>query len=874
MENSYDIFRDPNYRFHKLLVLEAIYPDAVRRWIGRISGSILVFTVLLSVVPYLLHTLGNVDLPDLSVPMREGTKSLSGTLAQASLPTEVRFPGVIPVFGGHAMPLDPESRAVNVVLLLSFIIWLLNRMLGWYRNSQYYLVEALLERGKTGAQTPYSTPNFETCDVYWHTRNGDLVGSFSQSSYGRAILHRSGIADQTIGEYLRGRVHVVDFREAFNELRTTFTLFDLSRLLLAKDADFYQFLFQLGIRERELLGAAEWVERDIKRRKQRERWWGKVNLGQSPAFGADFAYGGAFLLGKYGTDISRRAISGGSNFRFVYGNEEIKQLEVVLSRSKEANAIIAGEEGTGKMDVILDFARDIMNGYTNPALAHKRVMALDAKRLIAGMRSKQELETELLRVFTDAAKAGNIILVLEDLPGFIQGGRALDSDVMGLIDPYLRAAEIQFIATADTSAYHEIIEPNASLMQRFETILLKEPPEESLLRILEETAERVERGHPIYFTYPAVVEILKSAENYFSNGVMPDKALDLLDELTPYMLQHGGHLVKKLDVLNFVREKTKIPVGEITGEERDRLMRLEELLKQLVIGQEKALEVISNAMRRSRAGVRNQERPIGSFLFLGPTGVGKTETAKALATVFFGNEHAMSRIDMSEFQGEDGLTRMIGAMGGSPGVLPVMLKEQPYGVLLLDEFEKSNPKVLDLFLQVFDEGMFHDANGKKVNARNTIFIATSNAGAQEIREAIKAGRDLASIEKEIIDQVIASGKYRPELLNRFDGVILFHPLTEEDFRSIAKLMLQKLQKRLREKSINLVVNDALLQAVLYHGVDPDFGARPMTRAVQEFVEEKVAEKIIAGKLYQGSTLEFSPEDFPEVFSGPSQLSQS
>src|SRR3989338_1887437 len=342
---------------------------------------------------------------------------------------------------------------------------------------------------------------------------------------------------------------------------------------------------------------------------------------------------------------------------------------------------------------------------------------------------------------------------------------------------------------------------------------------------------------------------------------MPDKAIDILVELTPSMLAHGGHIVKKVDVLRFIHEKTSIPVGDISEEERDRLLNLETILQKLVVGQEEALQVIANAMRRSGAGVRNMNRPIGTFLFLGPTGVGKTETAKALATVFFGNENAMSRLDMSEYQGDDGLERMIGGLDGTPGALPVMLKEQPYGVLLLDEFEKTNPKVLDLFLQVLDEGIFHDAQGKKVNARNTIFIATSNAGAPRIREAMQKGIDLESVKKEIIDQIIAQGKLNPELFSRFDGIILFHSLTTEDYRKIAELMLKKLQKRLREKSINLVINDVLVSAMMTHCVDPEFGARPMARAVQEIVEQKVAEKIISGKIAEGSTVEFTAADF-------------
>ena len=858
-------WRDPSYRFSRALVLERVLPLRVRDWVSVITGTIVLVYIGVFLAPIIQQKLAT----GIEVPRMGHEDVLVKTIVvpevqMVTIPSTTNLPSLVPFVGGTTLPLDPESPKGNAIFLCALAVWLSMKMLSYYRRSYYYYIDGLLERGTSGAQTPYSTPGYEVCDIYYDVSHGDLLKSFCHSPYGRQILRRSGVADETIDHYLSARTKVVNWDELEGELHQVFTLLDLARALTEHDPDFYQFLFELGVRGRELAGSAEWVERSIKKKRQKERFWGKVALGQSQSFGAELAYGGAYVLGRYGRDLSRQAISGGSNFRFVYGNEQIKQLEIILSRVKEANAILVGEEGSGKMDVILDFARDITNGYTNPALKHKRVMAFDATAFVSTLRSKQELETGLIKLMNDAVKAGNIILVVEDLPTFIQSGLALDTDVMSVIDPYISGNALQFIATADNSRFHQYIEPNNGIMQRFEKVMLTEPAEDALIRILEEVAESNERYNRIFYTYPAITEIIRSAEHYFSDGIMPDKAIDLLVELTPTMLAKGGHIVKKLDVLDFIHTKTNIPVGNIDEDERQRLIALEELMKKLVVGQSQALSVIANAMRRSRAGVRNMERPIGTFLFLGPTGVGKTETAKALATVFFGNESAMGRIDMSEFQGDDGLNRMIGSMDGTPGSLPVLLKEQPYGVVLLDEFEKTNPKVLDVFLQVFDEGIFHDAQGRKVNGRNSIFIATSNAGAPLIREAMKQGLDLETVKKEIIDQVIAQGKLKPELFNRFDGIILFHPLTITEYTTIAELMLKKLQKRLREKSINLVINDVLIQVLLAHGVDPDFGARPMTRAVQEVVEQRVAEKIIAGKILPGARLEFTAEDFPEL----------
>jgi ATP-dependent Clp protease ATP-binding subunit ClpA len=334
-----------------------------------------------------------------------------------------------------------------------------------------------------------------------------------------------------------------------------------------------------------------------------------------------------------------------------------------------------------------------------------------------------------------------------------------------------------------------------------------------------------------------------------------------MGELAQTVASRGDTTVGYNDVMNHIQAKTQIPVGTISEEERAKLEHLEDELHMHVVGQEQALKVIADALRRSRAGVRNPNKPIGTFLFLGPTGVGKTEAAKALARVFFGAESAMVRFDMSEFQAEDGLERLIGAPGLGAGLLSNQLREHPYSVVLLDEFEKTHPKVLDLFLQVFDEGIFHDAGGKKVNAQNTILIATSNAGSAHIREAVKQQLPLESVEKNIIDGVIAEGKFKPELLNRFDALVLFHPLTIEEYRQVAVLMLEKLRQRLRERNLDIAINDALIHALLEKGVDPDFGARPMNRAVQELVEQAIAKKIIHGSVKPGTTITFTPEDF-------------
>lgn len=290
-------------------------------------------------------------------------------------------------------------------------------------------------------------------------------------------------------------------------------------------------------------------------------------------------------------------------------------------------------------------------------------------------------------------------------------------------------------------------------------------------------------------------------------------------------------------------------------------MHLEDVLHKRIVGQDEAISAISSAVRRARSGIANPSRPLGSFLFLGPTGVGKTETTKALAEVFFGRDANIMRLDMSEYSSSDATSKLIGSLESKQeGVLSSLLREHQYGVLLLDEFEKTTQEVMNLFLQILDEGFFSDMSGKKVNARNLIIIATSNAGSDLIWEAVKAGNDLSQSKEAIIDSIVKAGIFKPELLNRFDGVIVFHPLTDVDLKKVAELMLQRLHDRLAERGINLAVDDTLINFVVRYGTDPKFGARPMNRAIQEKVEQVVAEKIIRGDIPTGSPIHVNEND--------------
>jgi len=804
-----------NNRFYNAIIVDSVFPPKIRRLLSGVSGVLSVICILTYIISQFV-----VFLPNFSMDIISG-------------------------------------------LFMVFIsIWLFMRSIEWFYRSYFFIDEARLETGKN-ILTIQSAPNFPVSRIYYDTKNGDLIKAFSNSLYGDMVLARLGVGDNEMGNFLAQRKKILDFSRYGMELEKVVDLPSLTKFIFNEDKDFRDFLLQFEIKAEDLYGAGSWVERDFKKEIRVKRWWGRENLGRINGIGGDWAYGGAYTLGKYGKAIPYESLKSGSLDNYAYGEEEVKKLEMILSREKEANALLVGEEGVGKDDVVKRFAARVAKGSVIANLKGRKVVSLDTKALLASTKIKSSFESEVIKIFNDIIKSGNIILVIDNFPDFMAGAKALGSDLASLLDNYLSSPAIQVIALADSDRFHNTIASNGILMRRFEVVLMEEANDSEVILVLEDLAEKLEAKNKIFFTYQAIVTIDKSAENYLTDGVMPDKALDLMIEMVPEFSSEERPGVLRSDVLDFVQQKTNMPVGVITDGEREKLIHLEELLHERIVGQDEAIEVISDALRRARAGVRNMNRPMGTFLFIGPTGVGKTEVAKTLAESFFGSEGAMSRLDMSEYQSDEGLDKLIGSFeNGRVGALTKILKERPYGVLLLDEFEKTSSLVLDLFLQILDEGIFHDMGGKKVNARNIIFIATSNAASDLIRQAVKERGNLASMKDVIIEKIINSGVFKPELLNRFDGIVLFHPLSREHYGQIAILLLKQLRERMRrEKSIDLIVNKPLIDVVISKGSDQQFGARPMKRAIQTEIEQRIADKIIRGEIRSGSRVEFSESDF-------------
>lgn len=701
---------------------------------------------------------------------------------------------------------------------------------------------------------------YDVASIVYKTNGNDITRGFLSSFCGREIMLRLGILPHDTSSFLKARSsrnEAGSSRVGGGELSFSddVKLNEYARVLYSSDPDFSRFLFSKNIQENEFVGAAAWVEHIHELVSRRERWWGKEHLGRIKGIGKDWSYGKTYALDRYGRCVAP-----------VYGNQsrygaEIKALETILSRSQEANALLAGEEGIGKMEVVGLLESRLENKTVFSPLEHKRMVILDAGALIAANGGKAGFEEEFIKILRQSVKAGNIILVIPDFPSFIKNAIALGSDAVALMDPYIASPEIQVIALSGLSQYHQVIERDSRISRRFETILVKESSSAGIVRLLEEKIVEVEVQEKIGFTYQALSSLVRGVERYITDGILSEKALDLLYELVPTAKRAGKRLVEEKDVLALIEEKTGIPTGEISAGERERLKKLESLLHKRIIGQDIAVNAVASAMKRARSGIINPDRPVGSFLFLGPTGVGKTETAKALAEVFFGDENKMTRLDMSEYNGGDALDKLIGSFTTSTsGVLSSLIRERPYGVLLLDEFEKAHTEVHDLFLQILDEGMFSDMFGKRVNARNLIIIATSNAGSDIVWNLMKEGKELADEKDSIIDTLVQRKLFRPELLNRFDAIVLFHPLEDAHLEKIATLMLQKLRTRLYERGIDLSITPVLVDFLMKKGSDPKFGARPLNRAIQEKIEKIIAEKVIAGTLPPGSKVELSVAD--------------
>lgn len=637
--------------------------------------------------------------------------------------------------------------------------------------------------------------------------------------------------------------------------------------------------------------------------------------------------GGTQTLEQYSRDLTKLAKEGALD-PVVGRDEEIKRVIEILSRRTKNNPCLIGEPGVGKTAVVEGLASRIVNGDVPYTVLNKRLLTLDLSGMVAGSKYRGEFEERIKKVIKEVTDAGNIILFVDEMHTLIGAGGAEGAiDASNILKPSLARGELQLIGATTISEYHKYVEKDAALERRFQQVHVEEPTKDQAYEILKGIAHKYEEHHRVHIQDEALKACVELSERYINDRNLPDKAIDLMDEASAAVrlkmpvgtkkqiekeneynetnlmfedaLRRGdieeakllklklSKLLKQLeklidkskedvnkdiinvtenDIANVVSMWTKIPVNKLTEKESDKLLKLEKMLHERVIGQNEAVEAVSKAIRRGRVGLQDPNRPIGSFLFLGPTGVGKTELSKALAEAVFGSQQALIRVDMSEYMEGHSVSKMIGSPPGyvgheEGGQLSEQIRKNPYSVVLFDEIEKAHPDVFNVLLQVLDDGHITDSKGRKVSFKNTVLIMTSNAGAQKIVAPKNLGfvqdtSNKASYDKmksQVLDEV--KNSFKPEFINRIDGMIVFKPLEKEQMLEITSLLCKNIAKRCKERmDINISFTNALKNYVVDEFADYKMGARPLKRALQNVVEDALAEEILAGKIKNGDTV--------------------
>ena len=650
-------------------------------------------------------------------------------------------------------------------------------------------------------------------------------------------------------------------------------------------------------------------------------------------------------LDEFGRDLTKLARE--NKLDPVIGRErEIERLIQVLSRRTKNNPALIGEPGVGKTAITEGLAQRIVRGDIPEVLRNKRVVQLDLAALVAGTKYRGEFEERMKKVMDEIRKAqGEVVLFVDELHTLVGAGAAEGAiDASNILKPALARGELQCIGATTLDEYRKYVERDAALERRFQPILVSEPTVEQSIEILKGLRERYEAHHGVTISDDALVAAATLAEKYIADRFLPDKAIDLMDEASskirlqasflPQEVRQAververvrrekeetiknqdfekaaqlrdrervlrqkleelesswkkdkGHDVSTVtaeDIADIVSSWTGIPVTRLVEEETQKLLRMEESIHERIVGQEEAVHAVSKAVRRARAGLKDPRRPVGSFIFLGPTGVGKTELARALAEFLFGDENALIRIDMSEYSERHTVSRLVGSPPGyvgyeEGGQLTEQVRRRPYSVILFDEIEKAHPEIFNVLLQILDDGRLTDAQGRAVDFKNAVIIMTSNVGAPLLEKEIGIGFRPAGSEATTLDTAYTRMKehiteelrrtFRPEFLNRIDEVIIFRPLTSDQIRAIVSILIARVQRELRGQSMALEITDAAIDVLAKEGFDPTFGARPLLRTIQRLIEDKLSDELLRGNFKAGDTVIVDAREGTIVFEKP------
>lgn len=630
---------------------------------------------------------------------------------------------------------------------------------------------------------------------------------------------------------------------------------------LAKNSEILKdLLVKFSLKPEDVANISLWLNAIKSEEKRAKEFWRAENLASRGTLAKGWTAGYTINLDKYSLDLTR--VIKGKVGQFVGHRSEIELSERILARNENNNVLLIGDPGTGKKNIILNLAKKCLLGEALEELNYKRFVQINMSGLLAEIENQDEAETVLNTIFQEAHSAGNIVLIIEDVDNYIgQTPRPGVIDISGVLAPFLAKTQFRFIGITSYEGLHRNIEKNPSILSLFGRVEVTEMTPEETLLMMEAIIPGLERKYKKFVSYPAMKKIVDLTDKYMPAMHFPEKAIQMLDEVAVYVATSTkDKVVLPNHADKVVAQKTEIPVGEMAEKEKGMLLNMEGLIHERLINQEEAVKEISAALRRARSQISIRKGPMGAFLFLGPTGVGKTETAKALAAIYFGSEEKMIRLDMSEFQSVDDIPRLIGKED-QPGLLTTPVKENPFSLVLLDEMEKADANIRNLFLQVLDEGYLKDGMGGKVSFENTIIIATSNAGYKIILESIKENTKWQEVKQKIMDYIFAERIFQPEFVNRFDGFVVFSPLNKQNLMDIAQLQLAKLNKNLKEKGAQLVITEELKKKVVELGYNPIFGAREMRRVIQDKIENNLASALLSGQVKRGSNISINPETF-------------
>ena len=649
------------------------------------------------------------------------------------------------------------------------------------------------------------------------------------------------------------------------------------------------------------------------------------------------SYNSTQTLNQYGTDLTKRAMDGKLD-PVIGRKDEIDRVIQILSRRSKNNPCLIGEPGVGKTAVVEGLAEKIIAEDVPEMLKGKRVVSLDMSSMIAGAKYRGDFEERIKKCLNEVKKAGDVILFIDEIHTIVGAGSAEGAvDAANILKPLLARGEIQLIGATTLNEYRKYIEKDSALERRFSPVTVLEPTPEDTVKILQGIRDKYEAHHNVQITDEAIESAVKLSVRYITDRFLPDKAIDLIDEAAsrikmktytvPDKIKDIENQVEELgkekeeairvqdfekaaslrdkehelkdklekdkkkwenknskavttlkedDIAEVISSWTNIPVKRLTQDENEKLKNLEHTLHERVIGQDEAVSAVAKAIRRGRLGLKDPNRPIGSFLFLGQTGVGKTELSKALAETLFGNEDSMIRIDMSEYMESHTVSKLIGAPPGyvgfdEAGQLTEKVRRKPYSVILFDEIEKAHPDVMNMLLQILDDGRLTDGQGRTVNFKNTVIIMTSNVGARLLADKKALGfsvddkdksraeqKDYEDTKKEVIAEL--KKQFKPEFLNRIDETIVFHKLNNDDISKIIDIMLKKVEKRLTEQNIIVEIDKKAKELVAKSGVDDNYGARPLRRAIQNMIEDRIAEEILDGNIVPGKKVVISSKD--------------